>query len=194
MISRDFSWDGGRSGDRLSKRNICSNTVQNRNLLEWNALRSPLQSMTPFGELPCIAVYPDLSRTISINRFMNRLTLRTLFRTLPGMIALASVAVLPGFSGASAQTIPVPAPAPTIETQPSPVSPTSPIPNRSTDTPGFSQEDSRPDPRPLTEEPTISCPAGQFASKFPDVTPNDWAYEAVNRVASGPLRCFPTQS
>lgn len=39
-----------------------------------------------------------------------------------------------------------------------------------------------------------ACPANQFASKFPDVTPYDWAYEAVNRLASGPLRCFPLPS
>lgn len=38
------------------------------------------------------------------------------------------------------------------------------------------------------------CPAGQFASAFPDVTPNDWAYEAVNRLAIGPMRCFPDPS
>jgi hypothetical protein len=36
-----------------------------------------------------------------------------------------------------------------------------------------------------------SCPAGQFASAFPDVRPEDWAYEAVNRLAIGPIRCFP---
>jgi hypothetical protein len=40
----------------------------------------------------------------------------------------------------------------------------------------------------------ISCPAGQFASKFSDVTPDDWAYEAVNRIASGEFRCFPIAS
>lgn len=114
-------------------------------------------------------------------------------RAFCGTIALTAATVLP--FGASAQTIPVPAPAPVTETQPNPsVPPTSPtLPNRSTDTPGFSQDQTNPAPRPLTQEPTISCPAGQFASKFPDVTPNDWAYEAVNRVASGPLRCFPQQ-
>lgn len=129
---------------------------------------------------------------------MNRSTLLTLFRTLPGMIVLAAATVLPGLNSASAQTIPVPAPAPAIETQPNTqpnaVPPTAPAPNRSIDTPGFGQNNTNPQPQPLTQEPAISCPAGQFASKFPDVTPNDWAYEAVNRVASGQLRCFPTQS
>lgn len=37
----------------------------------------------------------------------------------------------------------------------------------------------------------VSCPAGQFASAFPDVKPTDWAYEAVNRLAATPIRCFP---
>lgn len=43
------------------------------------------------------------------------------------------------------------------------------------------------------EVPTTppSCPAGQFASKFPDVPPDVWAYEAVNRLAIGEFRCFP---
>jgi hypothetical protein len=139
---------------------------------------------------------------------MNRSTLLT-FRTialatvtvLPAFLPAFLPTVLPSFSAAFAQTIPVPAPAPTIETQPDvqPLPPTSPaLPNRSSDTPGFAQPEAQPEiqpaPRPLTQEPTISCPAGQFASKFPDVTPNDWAYEAVNRVAGGQLRCFPIQS
>jgi hypothetical protein len=37
----------------------------------------------------------------------------------------------------------------------------------------------------------VSCPTGQFASAFPDVKPTDWAYEAVNRLAATPIRCFP---
>jgi hypothetical protein len=36
-----------------------------------------------------------------------------------------------------------------------------------------------------------TCPTGQFASAFPDVRPEHWAYEAVNRLAIGPIRCFP---
>jgi hypothetical protein len=36
-----------------------------------------------------------------------------------------------------------------------------------------------------------TCPAGQFASAFPDVRPEHWAYEAVNRLAAVPIRCFP---
>lgn len=35
------------------------------------------------------------------------------------------------------------------------------------------------------------CPAGQFPSKFPDVTPRDWAYQAVNQLAVGEYRCYP---
>lgn len=57
---------------------------------------------------------------------------------------------------------------------------------------------SEPSPASVSQEPPetlpIACPAGQFASKFSDVTPDDWAYEAVNRIASGEFRCFPIAS
>lgn len=43
----------------------------------------------------------------------------------------------------------------------------------------------------LPESQQPSCPAGYFASKFPDVMPSDWAYEAVNRLADQKFRCFP---
>lgn len=46
---------------------------------------------------------------------------------------------------------------------------------------------------PISQEGIVpSCPAGQFASAFPDVPPDHWAYEAVNRLAAVELRCFPT--
>jgi hypothetical protein len=38
---------------------------------------------------------------------------------------------------------------------------------------------------------SASCPPNQFASAFSDVLPTDWAYEAVNRLAIGEVRCFP---
>lgn len=44
---------------------------------------------------------------------------------------------------------------------------------------------------PTTDRMGTACPAGQFASAFPDVRPEHWAYEAVNRLAVGPIRCFP---
>jgi hypothetical protein len=44
---------------------------------------------------------------------------------------------------------------------------------------------------PLSQDATPACPPGQFASAFPDVTPSDWAYEAVNRLAALEIRCFP---
>lgn len=44
---------------------------------------------------------------------------------------------------------------------------------------------------PLSQEVAPVCPAGQFASAFPDVSPEDWAYEAVNRLSAVPLQCFP---
>jgi hypothetical protein len=46
-------------------------------------------------------------------------------------------------------------------------------------------------PAPSPQEMPLTCPANYFASKFSDVTPYDWAYEAVNRIASGEMRCFP---
>jgi len=42
-----------------------------------------------------------------------------------------------------------------------------------------------------SQTPAPSCPTGQFVSKFSDVPPTVWAYEAVNRIASGEFRCFP---
>lgn len=41
----------------------------------------------------------------------------------------------------------------------------------------------------ITQIP-VTCPPGQFASAFADVDPTDWAYEAVNRMASAPIECF----
>jgi hypothetical protein len=43
---------------------------------------------------------------------------------------------------------------------------------------------------PTDDRMETACPAGQFASAFPDVRPEHWAYEAVNRLAVGPIRCF----
>jgi hypothetical protein len=36
----------------------------------------------------------------------------------------------------------------------------------------------------------VTCPPGQFASAFSDVYPTDWAYQAVNNLASVPVQCF----
>lgn len=41
---------------------------------------------------------------------------------------------------------------------------------------------------PSRNSPT--CEPGQFVSAFPDVYPTDWAYQAVNRLASRPEQCF----
>lgn len=50
----------------------------------------------------------------------------------------------------------------------------------------------QPSSRPETTagQTQITCPPGQFASAFSDVYPTDWAYEAVNRLASVPIQCF----
>ena len=51
--------------------------------------------------------------------------------------------------------------------------------------------------RPATTTPQkqAACPPGQFPSAFPDVYPTDWAYQAVNRLASRAVECFdlPTE-
>lgn len=39
-------------------------------------------------------------------------------------------------------------------------------------------------------QPIATCPPGQFPSAFSDVYPTDWAYQAVNRIASRPIECF----
>jgi hypothetical protein len=49
-------------------------------------------------------------------------------------------------------------------------------------------------PLPSSQEPLATCPPGQFLSVFSDVRPDHWAYEAVNRIASGEPRCFPLNS
>ncbi|MEO1349510.1 MAG: hypothetical protein AAFW84_12015 [Cyanobacteria bacterium J06635_15] len=50
-------------------------------------------------------------------------------------------------------------------------------------------------PETTVGQTQITCPPGQFASAFSDVYPTDWAYEAVNRLASVPVQCFdlPTE-
>lgn len=53
------------------------------------------------------------------------------------------------------------------------------------------------DLRPATtiNQKQVTCPPGQFPSAFPDVYPTDWAYQAVNRLASRAVECFdlPTE-
>lgn len=104
-------------------------------------------------------------------------------------IGLASLLlVVPSI--ALAQSAPSGAPAPPAEAAPRSVTPDrSPVssPANTEPTPDSVSQDV-----PEAQAPT--CPAGQFASKFPDVTPNDWAYEAVNRIANGAFRCFPLPS
>ena len=36
----------------------------------------------------------------------------------------------------------------------------------------------------------LECPPGQFPSAFSDVYPWDWAYEALNNLASPSMTCF----
>jgi hypothetical protein len=93
-----------------------------------------------------------------------------------------------GVSSALAQT-----PLPHNPTEPEqPIAPSNSQPLEFQTVPDLPQ--SSPIPAPdgsVSQQPAIACPPGQFASAFPDVTPNDWAYEAVNRLAALEIRCFP---
>ncbi|MGP1387591.1 MAG: hypothetical protein ACTS2F_28885 [Thainema sp.] len=58
-----------------------------------------------------------------------------------------------------------------------------------------STETTTPNTTSQRSEPTVNpnqvtCPPGQFASAFSDVYPTDWAYQAVNNLASTPQQCF----
>jgi hypothetical protein len=75
-----------------------------------------------------------------------------------------------------------------------PVTPVAPsaseeLPSESSQSVTAPSDDHLKSQRPASDR--LSCPAGQFDSAFPDVSPDDWAYEAVNRLAIGPIRCFP---
>ncbi len=45
-------------------------------------------------------------------------------------------------------------------------------------------------PEANASQKQAACPPGQFPSAFPDVYPTDWAYQAVNRLASRAVQCF----
>lgn len=47
---------------------------------------------------------------------------------------------------------------------------------------------------PTVNPNQVTCPVGQFASAFSDVYPTDWAYQAVNNLASTPQQCFNLSS
>ncbi|NEQ42176.1 MAG: hypothetical protein F6K00_00875 [Leptolyngbya sp. SIOISBB] len=42
----------------------------------------------------------------------------------------------------------------------------------------------------VTEAEPLECPPGQFPSAFADVYPWEWAYEAINNLASPSMECF----
>lgn len=85
------------------------------------------------------------------------------------------------------------APAPsTSSNQPAETITVEPVTIESTES---TAETTTPNTRSQLTEPTvnpnqITCPAGQFASAFSDVYPTDWAYQAVNNLASTPQQCF----
>ena len=47
-----------------------------------------------------------------------------------------------------------------------------------------------PQPEANPDQPSLTCPPGQFPSAFSDVFPTDWAYQAVIRLSSQPIECF----
>jgi len=42
----------------------------------------------------------------------------------------------------------------------------------------------------VAEAEPLECPPGQFPSAFADVYPFEWAYQAVNNLASPMMQCF----
>ena len=42
----------------------------------------------------------------------------------------------------------------------------------------------------VAESEPLECPPGQFPSAFADVYPWEWAYEAINNLASPSMECF----
>ncbi len=78
--------------------------------------------------------------------------------------------------------------------QPS-TSPNQPVETVTVETVESTGEITTPNTTSQLTEPTVNptqvtCPAGQFASAFSDVYPTDWAYQAVNNLASTPTQCF----
>ncbi|MBD3885700.1 hypothetical protein IFO70_28720 [Phormidium tenue FACHB-886] len=100
----------------------------------------------------------------------------------------ASIALCSFSNRAMAQTAPTTpiAPQPNLSNPPAvqPAERTAPAPAQTTPA-------SQSPTNPVAQEAPLQCPAGYFASAFSDVTPDHWAYEAVNRLASTESRCFP---
>lgn len=108
---------------------------------------------------------------------------------LPGCLAMAIVVLqVIGVSSALAQ-----ASLPNRPTEPEqPIEPSNSQPIEFQTVPDLPQSIPMPVPDgSVSQQPAPACPPGQFASAFSDVTPNDWAYEAVNRLAALEIRCFP---
>ncbi|WP_204139454.1 hypothetical protein [Halomicronema sp. CCY15110] len=45
-------------------------------------------------------------------------------------------------------------------------------------------------PAAIAEGEPLVCPPGQFPSAFSDVYPWEWAYQAINNLASPSMECF----
>jgi hypothetical protein len=86
----------------------------------------------------------------------------------------------------AAQTISVPPPStePSAQTSPS----TSPEQIPAEPQPELAPNSQLTSP---SEGEIAQCASNEFASVFSDVPPDHWAFEAVNRLAIGEVRCFP---
>ncbi|MBD2460225.1 hypothetical protein H6G89_04130 [Oscillatoria sp. FACHB-1407] len=110
-------------------------------------------------------------------------------------LAIATLAQLMGGVALAQTSSPAPASNSTdgIPVQVTPATPATTIPSD----PNTRSPQAQPlqtQPSPSAQEPVATCPPGQFLSVFSDVRPDHWAYEAVNRIASGEPRCFPLDS
>jgi len=108
-------------------------------------------------------------------------------------IALATVALLYGMGTdiGLAQTVPNAG----LSNAQEQFAPQQPPPANSAATPDLQPAASSLDLAPVSQDATQNttpvCPTGEFASAFPDVPPDHWAFTAVNRLAATPIRCFP---
>ena len=94
--------------------------------------------------------------------------------------ALCTAGLLAG-TGAKAETAPLAA-----ESNPADLPMSEVSPEAATTTPD-AETDVTPE---VAEGEPLVCPPGQFPSAFADVYPWEWAYQAINNLASPSMECF----
>lgn len=76
------------------------------------------------------------------------------------------------------------------ETDPLATYSTPTAPAATTETALPSSQTAADDTAEVAEAEPLECPPGQFPSAFADVYPWEWAYQAVNNLASPSMTCF----